>query len=110
MIFSTGEAIFKIEKTFRRPLVWRSTNERYQSDCLVPSYKSGHSSVMVWGAFQDSKKSQLVRMAPNRQIAADFDAQVYDGELDGFWEGLTNPGSAVLMEDGAPIPRAKAPD
>lgn len=49
-------------------------------------------------------------MAPYRRTAADFVAQVYDGELAGFWEGLDNAGSVILMEDGAPIHLAKAPE
>ena len=65
---------------------------------------------MVWGAFQDSKKSQHVRMTPKRRIAVDFVAQVYGDELAGFWEGLVNAGSAILMEDGAPIHLEKAPE
>ncbi|CCI11237.1 unnamed protein product [Albugo candida] len=47
-------------------------------------------------------------MASNRRTAADFVAQVYDGELAGFWEGLINAGRAILMEDGAPNHRAQA--
>ena len=65
---------------------------------------------MVWGAFQDRKKIQLVRMARNRRTAADFVTQVYDGVLADFWEGLAKAESAILMEDGAPIHRAKAPE
>ncbi|CCI41021.1 unnamed protein product [Albugo candida] len=47
-------------------------------------------------------------MAPDRRTAADFVAQVYGAELAGFWEGLVNAGSAILMEDaGKP---ANSPD
>lgn len=45
----TDESSFELEKTSRQIRVWRKTHEAYASHCLAPTFKSGRSSVMVWG-------------------------------------------------------------
>jgi transposase len=41
------ESSFELAKNSRQIRVWRRVNERYHSNCLVPSFKSGRISVMV---------------------------------------------------------------
>jgi hypothetical protein len=43
----TDEATFEIGKKFRQIWVWRSTQETYEPDYLVPSFKSCRTSVMI---------------------------------------------------------------
>ena len=45
------ESSFEIGKNSRQVHVWRLTSEHYNSSCLVPSFKSGRQTVMVWGCF-----------------------------------------------------------
>lgn len=100
----TDESSFEVGKNFRKVRVWRTTEEKYHNSCLAPSFKSGRTSVMVWGAFVGSSMSNLVVIPPGQSKAVDFIDIVYKGELLGFLGTTTN---AFLMEDGAPIHRAK---
>ncbi|CEI97555.1 hypothetical protein RMCBS344292_11686 [Rhizopus microsporus] len=59
---------------------------------------------MVWGVIAGEKKSKLVFMKKGMRTSADFINQVYEPVLFDFYKNLD---SSVLMEDGAPIHRAK---
>jgi len=85
--------------------VWRTADEEFNQECTGSTHKSGRTSVMVWGAIAYDQKSELVVMDKNKRTAADFVDQVYDGPLLQFLTGFIDP---ILMEDGAPIHRAKA--
>ncbi|CEI99227.1 hypothetical protein RMCBS344292_13319 [Rhizopus microsporus] len=71
---------------------------------LAPTFKSGRTSIMVWGAIAGGKKLKLVFMKKDMRTSADFINQVYEPILLDFYESLDSP---VLMEDSASIPRAK---
>lgn len=105
----TDESTFEIGKNSRQVLVWRKTDQRYNLDCLTPTFKSGRSSVMVWGAFTATSKLPLALMPPGRRTAADFVEIVYDGFLGLFLNTQNDAAGLVLMEDGAPVHRSKAP-
>jgi hypothetical protein len=59
---------------------------------------------MVWGAIVGGKKSKIVFMKKGMRTSADFISQVYEPVLLDFYKSLH---SSVLMEDDAPIHRAK---
>ena len=80
-IMWTDESSFEIGKYSRQVTVWRRPNERYFSDCLAPSFKSGRTSVMIWGAFSGYQKCLLIVMPPHRRTASDFINIVYEGCL-----------------------------
>src|SRR5271169_3045991 len=71
---------------------------------MTPTFKSGRTSQMVWGAFAGTKKSQLIAMPKDRRTAKDFVEIVYEGELRNFMDKISN---SVLMEDGAPVHRSR---
>jgi len=100
----TDESSFELGKPSGKQLVWRKLDEAFNQDCTGSTFKSGRSSVMVWGAIAYGKKSELVVMDKNRRTATDFVDQVYDGPLLQFMTEFIDP---ILMEDGAPIHRAK---
>jgi len=108
-IIWTDESSFELGKDCRRIRVWRKTHERYEDHCLAPTFKSGRSSVMVWGAFTGFDKSPLVFMPQGERTANDFVNNVYEGTLSGFFFMHDAPQKLILMEDGAPVHRAKAP-
>ena len=83
--------------------VWRRPNERYFSDCLAPFFKSGRTSVMIWGAFSGYQKCLFVVMPPHRCTASNFINIVYEGCLSGFYFLQNDPDNLILMEDGAPV-------
>jgi hypothetical protein len=47
----TDESTFEVGKNSRQIHVWRTAYDRYASDCIVPTFKSGRNSLMIWGAF-----------------------------------------------------------
>ena len=105
----TDEASFEIGKLSRQVHVWRKYHERYQWDCIVPSFKSGRSSIMVWGAITSSTKSYLVLIPPDKRIAKDFVEIVYKSTLEHFYYHHNNYQDPILMEDEAPVHRSKVP-
>ena len=100
----TDESTFEIGKSSRQIHVWRSVYERYSSSCIVPTFKSGRTSLMTWGTFAEGQKSELVFMPKSRRSAKDFVEVVYDGELVHFMGRVPQ---GVIMEDGAPVHRSK---
>jgi hypothetical protein len=47
----TNEYTFEVGKNSRQVHVWRNAYERYSSSCMVPTFKSGRTYLMIWGAF-----------------------------------------------------------
>lgn len=105
----TDEASFEVGNNCRQVRVWRRVHETFQSDCLSPTFKSGRTSVMVWGAFLAGKKSELIIMPPGRRTAKDFVEVVYVPALGPFLDAQENKADLTLMEDGAPVHRSLAP-
>ena len=62
----TDEVSFEIGKNSLQVKVWRRSYERYSWDCLAPTFKSGRTSVMIWGAFTDYEKCPIVIMPSDR--------------------------------------------
>ncbi|CAA9501973.1 MAG: hypothetical protein AVDCRST_MAG96-2018 [uncultured Segetibacter sp.] len=87
-------------------MVWRRASERYSLSCLAPTFKSGRTSVMVWGAFSGFDKCPLVVMPSHKHTAKDFVDIVYEGRLSGFYFMHDSPNNLILMEDGAPVHRS----
>lgn len=100
----TDESTFEVGKISKQVHVWRYAHERYSSSCIVPTFKSGRTSLMIWGAFAGGQKSQLVFMPKDRRSAKDFVEVVYNVELLHF---MSRVPQGLLMEDGAPVHRSK---
>ena len=103
----TDESCFELGKTSRQIRVWRKPHEAYAAKCLAPTFKSGRSSVMVWGAFTGFDRSPLVLMPEGARTTNDFVRNVYDGTLSAFYFMHDHPHHLILMEDGAPVHRSK---
>jgi hypothetical protein len=102
----TDESSFELGKNSRTIRVWRTADEKYHQDCLAPTFKSGRTSVMVWGGVTGTTKSPLVMIPSGERTAADYVRIVYEGVLGNYWQHHQNPDEMILMEDGAPIHRA----
>lgn len=102
----TNESSFEIGKQYQQVMVWRTTREKVKSSCLVPTFKSGRSSIMVWGAFIGERTSPLVIMPPKRRTAKDFIEIVYEGAwpMDPKFRSIQ---FFFLIKDGAPVHKAK---
>ena len=92
---------FEVGKKFRKVRVWR-TAEVLQ--LLSPSFKSGKTSMIVWGTFVGSSMSNRVVTPPGQSKTVGFIEVVYKGELLSF---LGETSNNFLMEDGAPIHRTQ---
>lgn len=103
----TDESTFEIGKPYRKVRVWRKVAEKYDASCLAPSFKSGRSSVMVWGGFIPGHKLKLVIMEPGRRNSENFIEQVYEKSLGPFLHDYSNNNDLILMEDGAPVHRSQ---
>jgi hypothetical protein len=68
--------------------------------CVVPTFKSGRTSLMIWGGFARDKKSKLVFMPKDQCKASNFVELVYDGQLLYFMGKVS---LIILMEDGTPL-------
>lgn len=106
-IMWTDESSFEIGKRSRQVKVWRRPYERYSMDCIAPTFKSGRTSVMIWGAFSGFDKCPIIVMPPYKRTSEDFVNIVYEGRLSGFYFMHDERENLILMEDGAPVHSSK---
>ena len=81
IIFS-DEMCMEIGKQSRQIKVWRHTGERYDAECLTPTFKSGRCSVMVWGCFVGEIKGPLVFCDEYKEKKEKINANTYIRILD----------------------------
>jgi transposase len=104
----TDESSVEIGKESRRCTVWRKPGERYRKECLVPTFKSGRQSVMVWGCIAYGKQGPLVRIPSDKRKGADYVELIMQGPLQDFCVELRKEhGTVLVMEDGAPVHRSR---
>lgn len=112
VIFS-DETSMEIGKPSRQIRVWRNTRERFNAECLVPTFKSGRRSVMVWGCFVGEIKGPLVFCDEFREEKEKITAKTYlkilEAHLLPFQRivyDLSSP-HLIFQQDNAPIHTAK---
>lgn len=88
-----------------RRYVWRGIKERYNPKCLIPTFKSGQESVMVWGCFTKDKLGPLVRL--EGRITANVYIEMLENNLIPFINDLEDRTSYTFQEDNAPIHTAR---
>ena len=86
--------------------VWRKPKEKYDVDCLVPTFKSGCKGVMVWGCFSSFGMGPLVRVN-GRQNANDY-INVLDNHLLPYIGRLDDQNNYIFQDDNAQIHRARS--
>ena len=107
-IIWTDESSVEIGKESRECTVWRRLGERYNKECLVPTFKSGRQSLMVWGCISYGWRGPLVRIPSDQQKGVDYMQLILAGPLwDYYTECYNRMGAAMVMEDGAPVHWAK---
>jgi hypothetical protein len=90
----SNKSSFEIGKLPKPNLFWKTRSQKYNTDCLQATFKSGRTSTMVWGAFFSTTKLPLVFFPPKEKKATDFIEPKIKKNL-------------ILMEDNAPIHTAK---
>ncbi|RPA81605.1 hypothetical protein BJ508DRAFT_195184, partial [Ascobolus immersus RN42] len=110
----TDECSFEVGKNAGRLRCWRKPDEAFNPDCLRPTFKSGRSSLMVWGCIIKGRKSPLVFLEkPEGATRNSVTAQRYIDEvlrpvLIPFWtEMCEERGWAEVVEDNCRIHTAK---
>jgi transposase len=114
VIFS-DECKVEIGKQARAAWVYRTEDERYHDDCLVPALKGNRASIMVWGCFSANKLGPLLTFSKGGINSADYITTLKNGLLP-FIEclnGLQQPsdgsiavatmGEYIFQQDNAPI-------
>jgi hypothetical protein len=64
---------------------------------------------MVWGAITSTSKSPLGLLPAGERTAQDFVRNVHDKVLGAYWLHHDPAEEYILMKDGAPVHRSKAP-
>lgn len=85
--------------------VWRTVDEKYDPKCLIPTFKSGQESVMIWGCFTKNKLGPLVRL--EGRVTANIYIEMLENYLLPFINDLENKNDYTFQEDNAPIHTAK---
>jgi transposase len=107
-IIWTDEMSFEVGKDARITRVWRPPGCEYDQKYLVPTFKSGRTSLMVWGAMAHGIRGPLIKMPKGRRTAKDYIAVVLGGALEKFYLAVKAVrGAAYIVEDGAPVHTAK---
>jgi len=112
VIFS-DESSVEIGKQSRQIRVWRGVGERFNTECLAPTFKSGRKSVMVWGCFAGGIKGPLVFCDENKEGSERINSNTYITILKSYLcpfyrtvRELTEK-PAIFQQDNAPIHTSK---
>jgi transposase len=98
----------EIGKDSRVPWVWRRPGERFLEKCLAPTFKSGRQSLMIWGCMAYGRLGPLVLIPRDERTGVDYVRLILAGPLWDFYSSLLEErGLVAIMEDGAPVHRAK---
>lgn len=81
--------------------VWRNSQEKYDPKCLIPTFKSGQESIMIWGCFIKNKLGPLVRL--EGKITAIKYIEMLENYLLPFINNLEDKNSYIFQDDNAPI-------
>ena len=112
VIFS-DESSVEIGKQSRQIRVWRGIGERFDNECLAPTFKSGRKSVMVWGCFVGGIKGPLIFCDENKEGNERINSNTYITILNSYLLSFEHTvreltGRVVFFQqDNAPIHTAK---
>lgn len=109
-IIFTDESTFEVGEDSSAPRVLRKEGEAYLPQHLKPSFKSGRTSVSVWGAISYDCKGPLVFLPKGERLtAAGYITGILNQQGLQFYEEVTEKhGFAVWQQDGAPCHTAKS--
>ena len=100
-IIWSDEFKFEVFRGNGKRYVWRNTQEKYDPKCLIPTFKSGQESVMVWACFTKNKLGSIVRLED--RIKARIYIELLESYLLPFINSLENKNDYTFQEDNAPI-------
>ncbi|KAH8145963.1 uncharacterized protein LAJ45_10105 [Morchella importuna] len=109
-----GEVIWtdesRFEVGFHGGTCWvcRAPGEEDMSECLLPTFKSGRTSVMIWASIQLGNKGPMVILPTGGLGGKQYVELIVEPALHPFYkERYRATHEAVVMENGAPPHRSK---
>ena len=103
-IIRTDEASVEIGRDSRARRVWRTNDEEFHHSCIKPTFKSGRSSVMIWGAIVHDRFGPLFVFPEGRIKSAVYVDDILKGPFIVFYTSISNERRHTkFMEDVAPI-------
>jgi transposase len=106
-IIWTDESSVELRKNTCICHIWRHPHEAFKENCLAPTFKSGRTSVMVWGCIAYNRKGPLCFLPKNQRKGEDYMKLILSGPLWDFYCDLFEEcGVVKVMEDGAPVHRS----
>ncbi len=100
-IIWSDESRYEVFRGNGKRYVWRNTQEKYNPKCLIPTFKSGRESVMVWACFTKNKLGPIIRL--EGRITAKIYIELLENYLLPFINNLENKNNYIFQEDNAPI-------
>ena len=88
-IIWTDEAPVEIGKGSERVWVWRRPGERHLDKCLIPTFKSGQQSLMIWGCIAYGRREPLICIPKDQKKGVDYINLVLGGPLLDFYIELS---------------------
>src|SRR5262249_47275110 len=71
-VIFTDESSVELGKNSRQIRVWRNPGDEWDTTCIVPSFKSGRTSVMVWSCMIAGKLGPLTVIPRDRRTGVDY--------------------------------------
>jgi len=99
-IIWSDESRYTLHQSDGRQRVWRLPKEKYDVDCLAPTFKHGGGGVMVWGCFVNNRIGPLVVI--DGKINGEGYQKLLRDNLLPFLNGLKY-GSFTFQDDNAPV-------
>jgi transposase len=105
----TDESCFELGRTAPCRYVWRRPGEEFLPECMLPTFKSGRTSVSIWGAITLDVKGPIVFLDQGRMNAQHYINMVLEGPLADFISEMEDATGEdyILMQDNAPCHKAK---
>jgi len=104
-IIWSDESKFNLHHSDGRQRVWRVPKEKYDVDCLIPTFKHGGGGIMVWGCFVNNQPGPLVI------LEAKITGKKYQELLENYLLPFMNELGTdlnIFQDDNAPVHTAKA--
>ena len=101
-IIWSDESKFEVFGGDGKRYVWRTPQEKYNPKCLIPTFKSGQESVMIWGCFVKNKLGPLVKLE-GKITANVYVKEILEKHLLPFINNLEDKENYIFQEDNAPI-------
>lgn len=101
----TDESSFELHGSNGALKVWRKPDEEFKEDCLMPTFKSGRQSIMIWGAMSWNGVGVL-HFCEGKMNGTKY-LDLLKTTLPKTKQKLDLPDNFILLQDNAPCHTAK---